>query len=156
LREGASVLGCYKCGGDVFYTRRYSGESLCASCFKLSIVEKTRRTISKYRMMKYGDRVGVAVSGGKDSLALLQILHRLNQKRRGVLVALTVDEGVAGYREEAVDHAAALCRELGIQHILVSYKELFGASLDEALDWKDERNLSSCGICGVLRRRAID
>ena len=156
LSVAGSATGCNRCGGDVFYTRRYSGESLCESCFRLSIVEKTRRTISRYGMMRHGDQVGVAVSGGKDSLALLQILHKLNEKRRGLLIALTVDEGVSGYREEAVEHAATLCRELGVRHIVVSYKELFGASLDEALDWKDERDLSSCSICGVFRRRAID
>lgn len=147
---------CDRCTGTLFYTRRYSGESLCASCFKDSIVEKTRKTISKYSMMGYGERVGVAVSGGKDSLALLEILHRLNKKRGGELVALTVDEGVAGYRDEAIDHAVSLCRKLGVEHVVVSYKGLFGVSLDDALDWKDERKVSSCSICGVFRRRAID
>jgi cytoplasmic tRNA 2-thiolation protein 1 len=38
----------------------------------------------------------------------------------------------------------------------VSYKDLFGFSLDEALNWKDEREVSSCSFCGVFRRRAID
>ncbi len=147
---------CDRCGGPIFYTRRYSGESFCAPCFKDSIVEKTRRTISRYGMMGHSDRVGVAVSGGKDSLALLQILHKLNEKRGGEMVALTVDEGVAGYREEAIDHAATLCASLGVRQVTVSYRELFGVTLDNALDWKDEREVSSCSICGVFRRRAID
>ena len=147
---------CDKCSGPLFFTRRYSGQSLCATCFKESIVEKTRRTISKYAMIAHGDRVGVAVSGGKDSLALLKVLSSLNQRRGGELIALTVDEGVAGYREESIDHAAAACRELGVRHVVVSYKELFGVSLDNALEWKDERNITSCSICGVFRRRAID
>jgi uncharacterized protein (TIGR00269 family) len=40
--------------------------------------------------------------------------------------------------------------------VVVSYSGLFGFSLDQALDWKDERDLSSCSMCGVFRRRAID
>ncbi len=152
---------CSRCGAKPsYYTRRYSGESLCADCFKETTVEKVARTISKYGMLRRGERVGVAVSGGKDSLSLLRVLHELNggprSEARGELVALTVDEGVSGYRDEAIEHARALCDELGVEHVLVSYSGLFGFSLDQALDWKDERDLSSCSMCGVFRRRAID
>jgi len=147
---------CARCGNSAYYTRRYSGETLCAQCFKDSIVAKTRRTISKYGMLERGERVGVAVSGGKDSLSLLKVLHQLNETKKWELVALTVDEGVQGYRDEAIEHASGLTKELGLEHVTVSYKGLFGFSLDQALDWKDERDVSSCGMCGVFRRRAID
>ncbi len=147
---------CGRCGGDVVYTRRYSGESLCSSCFKESLVEKTKRTISKYGMIRYGERVGVAVSGGKDSLALLKILHELNDRNSSKLISLSVDEGVEGYRDEAITHARVLAKELGVEHVVVSYKELFGFSLDQALDWEGDRDISSCSFCGVFRRRAID
>ncbi len=150
---------CSRCGiRPSYYTRRYSGESLCKACFQATTVEKVRRTISKYGMLRRGERVGVAVSGGKDSLSLLKILHELNggSGQKSELVALTVDEGVKGYRDEAIEHAQALCDELGVELVLVSYSELFGFSLDQALDWKDDRELSSCSMCGVFRRRAID
>ncbi len=148
---------CSRCGErPPYYTRRYSGESLCAPCFQETTVEKVRRTISKYGMLRRGERVGVAVSGGKDSLSLLKILHGLGAGGDSGLVALTVDEGVEGYRDEAIEHARGLCDELGVELVLVSYKGLFGFSLDQALDWKDPRELSSCSMCGVFRRRAID
>ena len=152
---------CSRCGErPSYYTRRYSGESLCAPCFQETTVEKVRRTISKHGMLRRGERVGVAVSGGKDSLALLRILHELSTREGSTgsseLVALTVDEGVEGYRDEAIGHARALCEELGVELVLVSYRGLFGFSLDQALDWKDPRELSSCSMCGVFRRRAID
>jgi cytoplasmic tRNA 2-thiolation protein 1 len=150
------MVECGRCGSPSCYARRYSGESLCAPCFKDSIVAKTRRTISEYGMLNRGERVGVAVSGGKDSLSLLKVLHQLSRPGGWELVALTVDEGVQGYRDEAIEHASALARELGLEHVTVSYRGLFGLSLDQALDWKDERDLSSCSICGVFRRRAID
>jgi cytoplasmic tRNA 2-thiolation protein 1 len=150
------VGGCSRCGErPSYYTRRYSGESLCAPCFQETTVEKVKRTISKYGMLRRGERVGVAVSGGKDSLSLLKILHELD-RGKGELVALTVDEGVEGYRDEAIEHARALCVQLGVEQVLVSYSDIFGFSLDQALDWKDERELSSCSMCGVFRRRAID
>jgi uncharacterized protein (TIGR00269 family) len=107
-------------------------------------------------MFNPGERVAVAVSGGKDSLSLLKVLHGLYGSGRNTFVAISVDEGVAGYRDEAIDHARTMVRELGMDHVVVSYKELFGFSLDEALDWKDHREVSSCSFCGVFRRRAID
>jgi uncharacterized protein (TIGR00269 family) len=148
--------GCARCGGKGFYTRRYSGETLCSSCFRDSIAEKTRRTISKYKMIKAGERIAVAVSGGKDSLSLLKLLNELYTPRRNKLVAISVDEGVAGYRDEALGHARSMAEGMGIEQIVVSYKELFGFSLDGALDWEVDRDVSSCSFCGVFRRRAID
>ena len=51
----------------------------------------------------------------------------------------------------------ARCSEsLASSTSVVSYKEIFGFSLDEALDWEDDREVSSCSFCGVFRRRAID
>jgi cytoplasmic tRNA 2-thiolation protein 1 len=151
-----SPLVCTKCGGAGFYTRRYSGETLCQTCFRDSIVEKTSRTVKKYGMLERGDRIGVAVSGGKDSLSLLSVLDSLSSSRGYELVALTVDEGVKGYREESIEHADSLAQKLHIPHQLVSYQELYGFDLDEALNWKDQRDVSSCTMCGVFRRRAID
>jgi cytoplasmic tRNA 2-thiolation protein 1 len=150
------MQACARCGGTAFYTRRYSGEALCSTCFRDSIVDKTRKTVAKYHMLAPGERVAVAVSGGKDSLSLLKVLATLYRPQRNQIVAISVDEGVTGYREEALEHARALTGELGIQHTVVSYKELFGFSLDEALDWDGERDVSSCSFCGVFRRRAID
>ena len=150
------MSACTRCGGKPFYARRYSGETLCAACFRDSIAEKTKRTVSKYGMLGPHDRIAVAVSGGKDSLSLLRVLGELYLPRRNEIVAISVDEGVAGYRDEALEHARAVAEELDIEQLVVSYKDLFGFSLDEALDWKEERPVSSCSFCGVFRRRAID
>jgi cytoplasmic tRNA 2-thiolation protein 1 len=147
---------CTRCGGKPFYARRYSGETLCAACFSDSIAEKTKRSVSKYRMFGPHARIAVAVSGGKDSLSLLKVLCELYLPRRNEIIAISVDEGVAGYRDEALEHARAVAEELDVEHVVVSYKDLFGFSLDEALDWKEERPISSCSFCGVFRRRAID
>jgi cytoplasmic tRNA 2-thiolation protein 1 len=107
-------------------------------------------------MIVPGERVAVAVSGGKDSLSLLEVMAKLYGPRRNTMVAISVDEGVSGYRDEAIEHARSAAKDLGVEHIVLSYKEMFGFSLDEALDWKEERDVSSCSFCGVFRRRAID
>jgi cytoplasmic tRNA 2-thiolation protein 1 len=149
------MADCGRCGKRGFYTRRYSGETLCSACFKDSIIEKTRKTVSRYDMIAPGERVAVAVSGGKDSLSLLRVLVGLYGPHRNSIVAVSVDEGVKGYRDEALEHAQSVAADLGVEHLTTSYKEMFGFSLDQALDWK-EREMSSCSFCGVFRRRAID
>ncbi len=147
-----------RCGGKTVYFRAYNGESLCAQCFNASIFEKVKKTISKYAMLHYGDRVGVAVSGGKDSTSLLYILSKIMNGHGSELVALTIDEGIEGYREESIRNATKVAADLSVPLEVRSYRELFGLSLDEAMHERDGRHLkaTSCSICGPLRRRAID
>ena len=111
-------------------------------------------------MFSFDDRIAVAVSGGKDSISLLHILAKTEQSHpKSSLVAVTVDEGIKGYRDEALEIAAVNCRALGVEHHVVSFKRLFGFTLDEIIsrmDSKGERVLSACAYCGVLRRRALN
>jgi len=58
-------MKCHKCENEATYSRKYSGEDLCSDCFSISIMRKTAKTISKYRMIKNGDLVCVAVLGTK-------------------------------------------------------------------------------------------
>jgi len=145
---------------EAFFFRRYSGEELCRKCFAESIEQKVRATISKYKMFQYDDRIAVAVSGGKDSISLLHILAELERNySKASLVAVTVDEGIKGYRDEALKIAAENCRKLGIKHHVVSFKELFGFTLDETVQRirkKGEDKVTPCACCGVMRRKALN
>ena len=159
---GAERPPCGRCGRPAAYTRRYSGQSLCAPCFVASIEKKVAKTISKYGMIRDGDSVAVAVSGGKDSLALLRIMHGMAQRHSFEILPITIDEGIPGYRDEALGLVSDACASLGVGHRVYAYRDLFGTTLEQALgarDAADGRRISSpssCSICGVLRRRAID
>src|SRR5438874_12847087 len=84
------------------------------------------------------------------------ILHKLWKRfPRTRITAVTVDEGIAGYREEAVDLATKYCENLGVEHEVVSFEELYGYGLDAFLKNKQER-LTACSYCGVFRRKAIN
>lgn len=145
---------------EAFFYRKYSGERLCKKCFSESIETKVRATITKHHMLNFNDHLAVAVSGGKDSLALLHIIAKLKKHRpKTTLVAVTVDEGIKGYRNEALDIAAKNCQKLEIPHHIVSFKTLFGLTLDELIlkaREKGQTELTSCAYCGVLRRRALN
>jgi len=142
--------------GQAFYRRQYEGVNLCRSCFKESVEKKVRRTISNWKMFSPEDHVAVAVSGGKDSLTLLIVLKKLTLRfPRTRITAVTVDEGIESYREEAVKLASDYCQTLGVDHEVISFKELFGSELDTYLKDKKER-LTACSYCGVFRRKAIN
>ncbi len=149
---------CNKCNkNDAIYKRYYSGELLCKSCFLRSIEHKVKKTIGKFSMVKYGELVAVAVSGGKDSLTLLYILsHIFKLNELGKLIAITVDEGIDGYRDESLRIVKEFCSELGVKNRTVSYKELFGTGMDEAMKLRKSEKISSCSMCGTFRRRALD
>lgn len=149
-------MKCDRCDSGAAYSRRYSGESLCSPCFSSSILRKTAKTISKYNMIRSGELVCVAVSGGKDSLALLHVLSQMAENHDFEIHAVTVDEGIPGYREEALGIVKKFCGELGVKHSVYGYSGLFGTTLEESLDMRGSEKTSSCSICGTLRRRAMD
>lgn len=106
-------------------------------------------------MLEPDDTIAVALSGGKDSVVLLRILWKLERRFPPArLVALTVDEGISGYRSEAVSISRDTCKELGIEHVVVSFEELFGVTMDEVARRPNE--LQPCSYCGVLRRKALN
>jgi uncharacterized protein (TIGR00269 family) len=161
MSTNAAVTVCTGCKRrNAFFLRPYSGEKLCKKCFAESVEAKVRGTIIKYSMFRFDDRVAVAVSGGKDSISLLHILAKTERAHpKASLVAVTVDEGIKGYRDEALAIAAANCETLGIEHHVVSFKKLYGFTLDEIItraELNGERELTACAYCGVLRRRALN
>jgi len=149
-------MKCDRCDNSAVYARKYSGESLCSECFSNSILRKTAKTISKHNMIQNDELVCVAVSGGKDSLALLHVLSKMAKNHNFRIHAVTIDEGIPGYRDEALDIVKDFCTRLGVEHTMYPYKELFGLTLDESLKQNQDDRLSSCSICGTFRRRAMD
>ena len=148
---------CSKCKKNPsIYLRQYSGEFLCKKCFIKSIEYKAKRTISKYSMIRHGDTVAVAVSGGKDSLVLLNVLKNTLANQDSRLVAITVDEGIRGYRDESLSIVKNFCGSIGVENKIMSFSELFGLSMDKAMEVRPSEKISSCSMCGTFRRRALD
>jgi uncharacterized protein (TIGR00269 family) len=144
---------CSKCRRKAVVYQRYSGLHLCRTHFDADFEAKAKRAIRGHRWISPGDRIGVAMSGGKDSSALLFFLDKLVGKRKDVeLVAITIDEGIEGYRDPHI--AGHIAERLGVRHITVSFREMFGMTVDEIVRKKGDR--LSCSYCGVLRRQCLN
>src|SRR5690242_12547871 len=69
------------------------------------IFHKTGKAIQEFNMISEGDRILVAVSGGKDSWVLLHVLNEL-KKRAPVkfeLIAVNIDQGYQGFRQDIIE-----------------------------------------------------
>jgi len=152
-------LKCMKCGVEAVFQRLYSGEALCRNHYLRSVEQRVYTAIKSRRMLTPTDTTAVALSGGKDSTALLHILHGLEKRfPKAKLAAVTVDEGIKGYRREALAIARENCARLGVEHAVVSFKEFYGLSLDAVVRRvrKLKSGLTPCAYCGVLRRKALN
>lgn len=145
---------CDRCGNpNIIIKRKQSGQMLCRDCFIESTQNKVLKDIRKYDLIERGDKVLLGLSGGKDSVMLLDILNSLKNRNIIDLVAVTIDEGIEGYREEGIEIAARAAKKLGVEHRIVTFKEYFGQTLDDIIknNIKDCRR-NACTYCGVFRR----
>ena len=144
---------CKQCELNPVIILSNSTKGLCKSCFFRYFERKFNRTISQFKLIEPNEKIGVAVSGGKDSLSLLYLLNKIKEKRRFKIEALLVDEGIKGYRDKTIKEAKRFCKELGIKLTIISYKDEFGYTLDQMLK---KINIKPCSICGVFRRYLLN
>ncbi|NJD76166.1 MAG: TIGR00269 family protein [Candidatus Methanoperedens sp.] len=147
-------MKCQRCNKAAVVFQKYSNAHFCKPHFIEDVERKIKRDIRKFGMIKKGERVAIALSGGKDSTVLLYILHRIFNERPDIeLTAITIDEGIKGYRENTLEHAIKLTCELGISHTIRSFKEGFGITLDELVA---KEKHAACTLCGVLRKNLLN
>ncbi|MBQ5867279.1 MAG: adenine nucleotide alpha hydrolase family protein [Oscillospiraceae bacterium] len=111
------------------------------------LIGLVRRCVQDYHMINEGDRIGVGVSGGKDSVALLAFLAELrkyNDKAFDV-EAITIDMGLG------MDYSpmAELCDKLDVKYNLVHTE--IGPII---FDHRKEKN--PCSMCAKMRRGALN
>lgn len=148
-------MNCSKCSSPAVTFIRYSGIHLCENHFIDFFDRRVKREIRRQCELKSGSRVAVALSGGKDSTVAAWVLDDLISKRRDMeLHAITVDEGIEGYRPESLEMAREFCNKRDIPHHLVSFKERIGWTMDEIV--RLDRETIPCTYCGVFRRHCLN
>lgn len=149
------------CGKEPMIFLHYASKHLCEEHFIRMFEKRFRKTVGTHRMLRKGDRVAVGLSGGKDSTVLLHSLAALRKDLPFELAAITIDEGIRGYRARTLGIAKRECETLGIEQTVLRFDKEAGKSLDEemagcAKDAKGKPETLPCTHCGVLRRRLLN
>ena len=146
---------CSSCDAEAVIDQPYRGRGVCASHFRASVEERVRHEFRR-QLPRFGrGTVAVALSGGKDSAAALALTRAQFAGRPHVrIVAVSVDEGIAGYRTATLEAARRLTAQLGIAHHVVRAESELGITTDRAA-----RRLPQtvpCSFCGVWRRGLLN
>ncbi|WP_435361191.1 tRNA 2-thiolation protein NcsA [Haloarchaeobius sp. DFWS5] len=153
---------CTKCDREAVMHAAYSGSHLCETHFCASVEKRVRRRIREDDLVP-GDATPedpetwvIGLSGGKDSVVLTTILDDIfEQDPRIEMVALTIHEGIEGYRDESVDACVELAEDLDMRHELVTYEDEFGVRMDDVVE-DDPEGMAACAYCGVFRRDLLE
>ena len=140
------------------YFKRDAGKYFTRNEFLKFVERKTLRTIQKYDMLRYNDTIAVAVSGGKDSVALLYVLDKIEREFETELVIIHVDEGIRNYSEYSTPIVAKHAKRLGLKLYTTSFKELFGYGIDDVakLYFEGKVEWEPCSFCGEWRRWSLN
>lgn len=146
---------CVACHREAIVDRPYHGDHVCAEHLRASVEERFRREMHRQLPRFRGGTVAVALSGGKDSTVALALAHAYFSRRPTArVVALSVDEGIAGYRSATLRAAATTASALGVEHAVVRAEEELGTTTDRLAHARP--GTPPCSYCGVWRRGLLN
>ncbi len=138
-------MKCVTCGEPAIIDIKRHNAGFCAHHFIEHVHRQVERAISSFRLFSENDRLLVAVSGGKDSLALWDILNSLGYNAEGLYLHL----GIEGYSDRSQQKAEAFAtREKLTLHCIDVQKET-GFSIPGLAH---RVRFEPCSVCGTVKR----
>lgn len=150
-------MRCRKCAEMAVINMRQHKLALCGPHFIEWVREWTQRFVGKYRMFGPDDRVLVAVSGGKDSLSLWDILLSSGVPADGFYIDLGID-GEIGYSEKSRLHIEKFMRDFhpeAVLHVL-DIPRTYGDSIPTVARATRRGREKPCSVCGLVKRHEMN
>ncbi|HLG23002.1 MAG TPA: TIGR00269 family protein [Candidatus Manganitrophaceae bacterium] len=138
-------MKCRRCRKPAVIKMARHNTSLCRFCFIFYIQDQVKKAISEGKMFDRGEPVLVAVSGGKDSLALWDVLIKLGYRTAGLHLNL----GIGAYSEISQRKVEAYAESRGAELIVHAYQEVYGLGVTEIAE---ESARPPCSACGTMKR----
>ena len=115
------------------------------------LLSAMRRAIQDYKMIADGDRIFVGLSGGKDSVLLLNALaaYRRFSPERFTLEAVTIDMGLKDTKSEEIAALSANCASLDVPHHIIK------TDIAEII-FEARKETNPCSLCAKMRRGALN
>lgn len=142
-------MRCTVCRGPAVIDLRRHNANFCAEHLLRFCRDQVARAIEHHRMLSPEDRVLVAVSGGKDSLALWDVLLELGYRAEGMTIGLGIDD----YSEAGTAACVAFARERGLPLHRVDLRGDYGYDIPTAAA---VTRRVPCSPCGTSKRHLID
>ena len=148
-------MKCRKCGSKASVNMRQHKLALCKEHYLEWLPEQTERFIKKYKMFTREEKILVAVSGGKDSLALWDILVRLGYRADGLYIGLGIDGGF-GYSNESHRLAQQFADAHTLQLHVVDVAGEYGQPIPVLSDITNRGKGRPCSVCGLAKRHIMN
>ncbi len=148
-------MKCKTCGGKAAVNLKQHRLALCKEHFLEWMPEQTARFIKKYWMFGPDEKILVAVSGGKDSLSLWDILWRLGYHVDGLYLGLGIDEGIS-YSDESHRLTEKFAAERGLKLHVVDVEKTYGYSIPMLAEKTLRGHGKPCSVCGLTKRHEMN
>ena len=142
-------MKCRRCRAPAVIDLRRHNAGFCAECFTRHCREQVRRAIEDHDMIHEGDRVLVAVSGGKDSLGLWQLLRELGYEADGLYVGL----GIGSYSDRSGEFARAFAKEHDWPLLEIDLEDTYGFDIPGGAR---AAKRVPCSACGLSKRHVFN
>lgn len=149
-------MKCRKCGRQAVFNMRRHKLALCDEHYLEWFPEQVERTIGRHKMFARDDKVLVAVSGGKDSLALWDVLLGLDYRAEGLYIGLGIDGGF-GYSDLSLEKIEGFmaARPEAVLH-KVDIPQAYGESVPQVAARKQRGRGKPCAVCGLIKRYVMN
>jgi uncharacterized protein (TIGR00269 family) len=142
-------LKCRSCRQPAVIEIRRHNAGFCRECFLRHCREQVERAVHDFTMLDRGDRVLVAVSGGKDSLALWDLLLDLGYHVDGLYLGL----GIGGYSDSSAEYARAFAARRSARMIEIDIPDAFGFDIPTGAR---QAKRVPCSACGLSKRHLFN
>jgi tRNA-5-methyluridine54 2-sulfurtransferase len=148
-------MKCRTCGQKAVINMRHHKLALCKEHYLEWLPEQTERFIEKYGMFTRTDKLLVAVSGGKDSLSLWDILQRLGYQADGLYICLGIDAGLNySAASQLLTEKFSATHNLKL-HIVDVQKE-YGDTIPGFAHKSQRGRGKPCSVCGLVKRHVMN
>ncbi|MGD9125339.1 MAG: ATP-binding protein [Desulfarculaceae bacterium] len=138
-------MKCSRCRQPARHRFPQHNARFCDSCLELYVQRQVQKAIKKYGMIQPGQRVLAAVSGGKDSLVLWQVLTDLGFEAEGLHLGLDLGE----FSQKSLEACRQMAQKLGKPLHCMDFSELAGFSVNQIVS---ANRREFCSVCGTLKR----
>lgn len=142
-------MKCRRCRGPAVIDVRRHNAAFCGECFDHHCLEQVRRALDHFDMLEPDDRVLVAVSGGKDSLMVWDVLSRLGYDADGLYLGL----GIGEYSDDSGGYARRFADERGLRLVEIDLPQRYGYDIPTGAR---AARRAPCSACGLSKRHLFN